>query len=52
MLQCAVLITQMKVIDMDVMLECLIVTKGGLFLELWVSELGVVDGRDNKEAEN
>ena len=42
----------MKLIDMKMMIECLIVTKGRLIIELWVSELGVVDGISDKEAAN
>ena len=50
MLRCVVLIPQIKFIDMKMMVECLIVTKGQLMIELWVLELGVVDGRANKDA--
>ena len=51
-LQCEFITAQIKGIDMKIMLECIIITKGKLFLELWVIELGVVDGRSNKEASN
>ena len=37
---------------MKMMVEFLIVTKGKLIIELWVSELGVLEERANKEAEN
>ena len=49
---CGVKISQLKVLDMDMMIECLIVTKGELTIELWVSELGVLYGRSKKEAAN
>ena len=42
----------MKFIDMNIMVEFLIVTKVQLVIELWVLELGVVDRRSDKEAEN
>ena len=32
------------------MIECIIVTKGKLFLETWVLEVGTVDQRSYKEA--
>ena len=42
----------MKFIDVKIMAGYLIVTKGKLIIDLWVSKLGVVDGRAKKEAEN
>ena len=42
----------MKVLNMKMMAECLIVTRGHLIIELRVSELCVVDGKSNKEAVN
>ena len=49
MLLYVVLITQIKVIDMEMISECPIITKGKLILDLLVLELGVVDQRDDKE---
>ena len=50
MLRCAVLLSQMKVLDMKMMVECLVVTKRQLVLELGVSAIGMVDQRSDKEA--
>ena len=38
--------------DMKMMVEFLIVTKSQLIIELLVSELGVANGKSNKEAVN
>ena len=48
--RCEFSISKMKYIYMRMVVECLIVAKGQLLLELWVSELGVLDQRSNKEA--
>ena len=47
-----VLIPQMKGLDMNIMVECIIVTKGRLILDFWVLELGVINQRADKEEEN
>ena len=52
MLQCAVLIAQMKFVGMKMMLNCIIDKKGQLIIELWVSELGMIYRRADKEAVN
>ena len=51
-LRCVVLIPQMKGLDMNIMVECIIVTKGRLILDFWVLELGVINQRADKEEEN
>ena len=47
-----VLITTIKVLKMKMVLECPIIAKGKLILDLLVSELGMVDQRFDKETEN
>ena len=46
------LISKTKMIVMKIIVYFNIVTNTKLIIELLVSEIGVVDGRANKEAEN
>ena len=41
---------QMKVLDMSIIIACLIVAKGELFMDICALELGVVDRVSDKEA--
>ena len=43
MLVCAFSIAKMKALDRSTMQKCNIVAKGKLLMELWFSELGVID---------
>ena len=52
MIDCEVSIVQMKFLDISMMIEYRIVTKGQLYLKLWDLELGVVDQIAEKEASN
>ena len=50
MIRYAVLISQMKFLDMKMMVECIIAEKLQLIIESWVLELAVIDRRSNKKA--
>ena len=52
MTRCVVSIAQMKLLDMRIIINYLIVTKGKYLMGMCVSEVVVVDQRDDKETEN
>ena len=51
MIRCEVSISQTKFLEIKIMIECIIVTKRQLFLEMWVSKVGAVNLRSDKESE-
>ena len=48
MIRCEVSISQTEFFDIKIMIECIIVTKGQLFMEVWVSKFGAANLRADK----